>query len=152
MAANHQCHQHRDIAKSLVNYLVEYYHLDAPQLSPVSNTNQNPTDPNEWNWVVWHDRHYVITAYGDFKKLNKTQFREIVIEINRELGCGELFKPCKELPAIEDIGKGRVHDCENFYALATLYDQQLKALTPLIQDCIRTGLFTRSFINKLYEM
>lgn len=147
-------------AKSLVSHLIRRYELPTSQLLPIIATSQNPTEPNEWKWAEWENRHYIQKVGSSESsqiryclRTNEFQFHPIISALNSELGCSERFEICKILPFVEQkFSPGQVADCKNIHDLAKLHSYQLLPLTPLICECIQAGLFRRSFIDKLHSM
>ncbi|USE37167.1 hypothetical protein [Endozoicomonas sp. SCSIO W0465] len=150
----------KDYAKSLVKkYLIKHYKLSASELLPISRTSQNPTDPDEWPWYEWQDRLYNEYASWPrdticyrFKSVEKRdKIRSMLISFG--LNNFDKFKACKNLDLLmSQFGARRVNRCNNTFELLDLYKHESIPITPLIRACIQKGLFTRDFINDLYNV
>ena len=157
----HRPHHAQEFVKPLVGYFVSYYQLPALQLSPISTTSQNPTDPNEWDWANWENRHYNLSQFDSTSgssqicyslKSDKEQY-EINVALNGELGCGERFETCKTRPSVlGNFDADQIENCKNIFDLSKLHSNQLLPLTTFICECIQEGMLTRSLINMLHSM
>ena len=137
------------IAKELARYLISRYSLSETQVPTISTAPKNPTDPNDWEWNRWEEKHY--KHWGDYYSFKSDDVqRNVHFAFGKHLIKRDLEK-YKQIMLTMEIGMpSTVYDCDSGYDLAQVFYQGLKSITPFIQNCIQAGLLTKEFINELY--
>lgn len=162
MSEEHQF-QPKKLAKSLVDHLIAYFDLTDTQLPPTGNSNicvndQNPIEPNLWNWVDWESQLYRTYTYSDGDQLRSIKNSKILeqIEIRIDVHFSQnyhLFTRLKHLTSVkESIGAWSLEKMVSFLEIKEVLRHNCLPVTPIIQDCIRAGFFPRALIDDLYKM
>ena len=150
----HESYTPQGSVRPLDDYSVRQTQQPAPQLMSVSATSPKPTNPDEWDWNHWQHEYYIPSWLGPdcYSPRSKQTFFQIVHELSDEFESRNLFKDRNLTSATKQFGTDAVNGCKCFLDISQLYHDNVKPLTPFIRECIENGLFTRDFINRLYNL
>ena len=142
--------------KPLVDFSVSLNQSPATQVRPVIATSPKHTDPAGWNWEEWQFKHYMVagTGAGFYTRRSKEKSLQLLHKLLYKLESNGLFEKCKKrlTSPVQQIGMTAFRNCECFLDLSELYHNNEKALTPFILECYEKRLFTREFMNELYNI
>ncbi|WP_257263386.1 hypothetical protein [Endozoicomonas sp. ONNA2] len=141
--------------KPLVDFSVSLNQSPATQVRPAIATSPKHTDPAGWDWDQWQHDHYKVTETGAgfYTQRSKEEFLQLKYKLLYKLECEDLFDKCKKIltSPVQQIGMTAFQNCECFLDLSEQYHNNEKPLTPFILECYEKGLFTREFMNELYN-
>ncbi|WP_422410766.1 MULTISPECIES: hypothetical protein [unclassified Endozoicomonas] len=160
----HQCRPEL-FARQLANFLIERFGLTDTRLSPAASvtssadsTLQNPTDPDLWDWDAWQAELYSLPYYNrNDEEIYLVEKEEILgdveIKLDVYLRKPELLNHFKLLPSVKkSVGAWNLSVMNSFLQMKNVIRDKCLPLTPIIKDCISSGLFPRAFIDKLHKM